>query len=139
MRRLTEDGLNRAFRDLQNGMEIVGENALLYSGMGEAYIYQYEFGIKVEETTLKKAQEYIYKVLKLDSNSSHSHHLLGMMARHESVLKAIPHFKRALSDRSRCTRHLILARRSLQPPDGPSVGRSTVGRKVARNRSDSLP
>ena len=97
MRRLTEDGINRALHDLQNGIEIVGENALLYSGMGEAYIYQYELGIKVEERTLRKAQEYIYKVLKLDSNSSHSHHLLGMMARHESVLKAVPHFKRALA------------------------------------------
>lgn len=98
MLRLTDGGLERALRDLQNGLEIVGENVLLLVGMGEVYAYFYETGVKADEATLRKAEEYAHRVLKLQPESSYSHYLLGKIERlRGSVLKAIRHFEKALA------------------------------------------
>ncbi|GAF89179.1 unnamed protein product, partial [marine sediment metagenome] len=97
MWRCTEDGFGRALQDLQNGLNIIGENALLYGGIGSVYCNYYEFGIKADEETLKKAEEYAFKVLKLEPNSSISYNLLGRIEKFRgSGLKAIQNFKRAL-------------------------------------------
>jgi len=98
MDRLTKSGLEHALRDLHNALEIVGENAHLYEGIGEAYLNCYEFGIEASEATLKKAEEYANRVLKLKPDSPGSHYLLGRIERFRgSVLKAIEHFKKALA------------------------------------------
>jgi serine/threonine protein kinase/tetratricopeptide (TPR) repeat protein len=98
MSRLTVAGIDRSIQQLQHGLGIVGENVLLYMGLADAYFNYYEFGIKVDEATLQKAEEYIDKVLAIQPNSSHSHHLLGMIERFRgSLLKAIRHFEKALA------------------------------------------
>ncbi|MFQ5754302.1 MAG: FlgO family outer membrane protein, partial [bacterium] len=51
MLKLTEDGLKQALRDLDMGLEIVGENVLLYYGMAEVYLQHYEYGVKADEET----------------------------------------------------------------------------------------
>ena len=96
--RLTGDGLDRGLRELQSGLEMVGENSLLYFGMGLAYIYYIETGIKADEETLQKAEESAHKALILNPNSSNNYHLLGMIVRiRGGALKAIKHFEKALS------------------------------------------
>jgi len=98
MNRLTKGEFERALRDLNNALEIVGENAHLYEGIGEVYVNLYEFSIDQSEATLKKAEECANKVLELDPDSPGSYYLLGRIERFRgSVLKAIGHFKKALT------------------------------------------
>src|ERR1035437_9087844 len=47
--RFTEDGLDRALRNLQKGIEISGDDALLYSGMALVYWQYVNIGVKQEE------------------------------------------------------------------------------------------
>jgi non-specific serine/threonine protein kinase len=75
----------------------MGENADLCFGLGQAYLYTYDFGIDPTETTLKYAEECAKKVLELEPGSSRSHYLLGMIERYRgSVLEGIRHFERGL-------------------------------------------
>jgi tetratricopeptide (TPR) repeat protein len=98
MQTLTESGVQRALRDLKNGLDIMGENADLYFGLGQAYIYTYDFGIEPTETTLESAEECAKKVVELEPTSPRSHLLLGMIERYRgSVIKAIRHFERGLA------------------------------------------
>jgi non-specific serine/threonine protein kinase len=98
MVRWTEDSLEYAFQLLQNGLEIIGENADIYGGLALAYIYTYEIGIKADEETLHKAEEYAEKAEKLQPNSYHYHYILGRIERFRgSALKAVKHFKKALA------------------------------------------
>lgn len=98
MHRWNEDGIERALQDLQLGLDIIGDNVLLFAGMGLVYCNFYEFGIRVTEETLSKAEEYAFKVHRLEPNSSLSYTLLGRIERFRgSSLKAIKYFKQALS------------------------------------------
>jgi serine/threonine protein kinase/tetratricopeptide (TPR) repeat protein len=62
----TEAGLENALRYLQNGLEIVGENALLYAGMAHVYFQYYNLGLKEEGYGRKQAEEYVQKAFALD-------------------------------------------------------------------------
>jgi serine/threonine protein kinase/cytochrome c-type biogenesis protein CcmH/NrfG len=98
MSRLTKSGLERALRDLKNALEIVGENAHIYEGIGEVYLNTYEFSIDQSEPILKKAEECANKILELDPDSPGSYYLLGRIERFRgSVLKAMGFFKKALA------------------------------------------
>ena len=97
MYRGSEVSLERALRDLQMGLDIMGDNVLLFAGMGSVYCNFYEFGIRVTEETLTKAEEYAFKVLRLEPNSALSYNLLGRIERFRgSAIKALKHFKQAL-------------------------------------------
>ncbi|MEN8247699.1 MAG: adenylate/guanylate cyclase domain-containing protein [Bacteroidota bacterium] len=94
----TADGIERALRDLQLGLDIIGDNVLLFAGMGSAYCYFYEFGIQVTEETLSKAEEYAFKAHRLEPNSSVCYTLLGRIERFRGCsTKAMKYFKQALS------------------------------------------
>jgi len=98
LQRLTETGVHRALRDLQNGLAVLGENADLYFGLGQAYLFTYDFGIDPSEETLQRVKECAGKVLELEPDSSRSHYLQGMLERSQgSVLKGIRHFERGLA------------------------------------------
>jgi tetratricopeptide (TPR) repeat protein len=97
MQRGSEDSFNRALRDLQMGLDIMGDNVLLFAGMGLVYCYSYDAGIRATEETLAKAEEYAFKVLRLEPNSSLSYSLLGRIERFRgSAVTALKHFKQAL-------------------------------------------
>jgi non-specific serine/threonine protein kinase len=73
-----EAGLDRALRYLQNGLDLVGENALIYAGMGYVYWQYVNAGFR-QEDFIDKAEECAKKVLELDPESLHAHLLLGMI------------------------------------------------------------
>jgi TolB-like protein len=75
--RLSEDSLDRALQLLQNGLDIIGENADLYAGMAQAHYWNYEMFYTQEEATLHKAKEYAMKAITLNPNSSMGYSLLG--------------------------------------------------------------
>jgi serine/threonine protein kinase len=98
VQRFTEKGLERALHDLQNGLDIVGENAILYAGMANVYFTYFDLGFIPTEETLQKAKHYTMKVLELKPDSPEGHFLLGRVERSQgSATKAIGHFKRAFA------------------------------------------
>ncbi len=97
LQRCTEESTERALRDLQMGLNIIGDNVLLFAGLGLVYCGFYEIGIRINEETLAKAEEYAFKVLRLEPDSALGYSLLGRIERFRgSALKALRHFKRAL-------------------------------------------
>ena len=62
----TESGLENALRYLRNGLEIVGENALLYAGMAYVYFQYFNLGLKEKEYGRKQAEDYVQKAFALD-------------------------------------------------------------------------
>ena len=93
----SEESTEKALRDLQMGLNIIGDNVLLLAGVGLVYCQLYEAGIRVTEETLTKAEEYAFKVMRLEPNSSLSYSLLGRIERFRgSAIKALKHFKQAL-------------------------------------------
>ncbi|MCP4727102.1 MAG: protein kinase, partial [bacterium] len=94
---MTEDSLNRALRNLQNGLKIIGENELLNAGIGQIYCMYYDQGIKVSEETIRIAEEYTLKVLRQNPDSALGYMLLGRIERlRGSVVTAIKNFERSL-------------------------------------------
>ncbi len=77
--RFTEDGLDRALQLIKNGLEIVGENILLYAAMGTAYWLYVNAGIKPGEEFIQKTEECVDKISALDPDSPHVHFLKGVI------------------------------------------------------------
>ena len=93
---MTEDGLNRGVRHLQNGLDIMGENALLYSGLAFAHLQLVNIGAKHEED-LEKAEEFGKKALAIDPEFARAHAVLGWIAMWKNPRQVIHHFRSALS------------------------------------------
>jgi serine/threonine protein kinase/tetratricopeptide (TPR) repeat protein len=96
--RFTEDGLERALQYLQNGLDIVGQNALLYAGMGYVYWQYVNMGIK-QEDYVQKAEECAGKVFELEPESPQGHLLLGLiqMVSHGNMQQSVRHLKEVLT------------------------------------------
>ncbi|MFC1553163.1 protein kinase, partial [candidate division KSB1 bacterium] len=92
----TEEGLKRAIQDLQLGLEIVGENALLNKGMAEVYLHYYEYGVKADEETLLNVEKYANMFMVDQPDSDDSYYLLGRIERFRgSTSKAAQYFEKA--------------------------------------------
>lgn len=94
----TPDALERAIGYLQNGLDIIGENALLYAGMGYVYSQCVNMGLEME-ANIVKAEEFAEKALQLDPDSSEAHLVLGLLSQ---VLggderKTIRYFRKSLA------------------------------------------
>jgi len=94
----TKDGLDRAVHYLQDGLKIIGENALLYTGLGYAYAQYVNIGVGHEEY-VNKAEEYAKMALELEPDSSDAHFVLGFLDLifHGNAEKSIQHLKQALA------------------------------------------
>lgn len=96
-----EDALGQAIRYIQNGLDIIGDSALLYAGLGYIYYQIVNFGFKQAEQDfyLQKSEECAKKALELDPESPQGHALLGMIhqAFHGNQKESIRCFKQALA------------------------------------------
>jgi TolB-like protein/Tfp pilus assembly protein PilF len=95
---MDEKSLARALQDLQNGIDIIGDNALLYAGMAHAYFQYVNIGIKQEEY-IEKSAAYAEKALALDSDCPEAHEVLGHIysAFQGNQQEAVRQYKKALS------------------------------------------
>jgi serine/threonine protein kinase len=92
----TGAGLENALRYLQHGLEIVGENALLYAGMAYVY-YQYDnLWLKDEEYCRKQAEDYLHKAFALDPDCSYANFVQGNLIAWHQPKEGIRYFKRVL-------------------------------------------
>jgi non-specific serine/threonine protein kinase len=96
--RFTEDALDRAVRYLQHALDIIGDNALLYSGMALTYFQYVNMGTKQEEY-IAKAEECVKKAFALNPDSPQAHAVLGWItiSFRGNIQEGVHHFKRALA------------------------------------------
>ena len=95
--RSREDSIRNALRYLQNAVDVIGDNALLYSGMAFACWSLANTGIEHEDY-LAKAREYAEKALSLDPSASTSYAVLGLISQLQGrLLDSVAHFRKALA------------------------------------------
>ena len=76
---LSREALDRAVRHLKSGLELMGDNELLYATLGEAYVQYVNAGLAPPEPYLDKARECASKVFVLNPQSARGHVLSGFM------------------------------------------------------------
>ena len=81
---------------MQKGLEVTGENAVIYAGIAVAYMQYANIGFKAEDN-MSKAEEYLEKALNLDPELPEAHLVLGILRilKDGETLSGIAHFKRA--------------------------------------------
>ena len=96
--RFTENSLDSARLHLQKGLDILGDNALLYSAMSFVYWQYVNIGVG-QEDYIAKAEEYAQKALALDPDSPQAHLTIGMSkgAFYGNVREGIRQLKMALA------------------------------------------
>ncbi len=92
----TEAGLENALRYLRNGLEIVGENALLYAGMAYVHFQYFNLGIREEESCRKQAEEYVQKAFALDPDCPNASFVRAVLIAWHQPKEGIRCFKRVL-------------------------------------------
>ncbi len=94
--RVTLDGVEAALRYLDEGLEIVGPNALLYAAKGRAYINLGNIDTVRHRELLETCRAWAEKVFELEPDSALGHGLLGFVLydRFETV-EGIRHMERA--------------------------------------------
>ena len=96
--KMTEGSINQALQYLQNAVDIIGDNAQLYSVMAFAYWNLVNIGVKHEDYIIS-AEEYANKALSLNPDTPLAHVILGYVDwNHQKMLESLPRFKRALEN-----------------------------------------
>ncbi len=95
--RLSEESLDQAIRDLENALEIVGDNELLYATLGHVHVFYLISGASNDLGHLDEAQACADKVFELSPESAHGHRLQGVVLFTSGDLRASgPPLERAL-------------------------------------------
>jgi eukaryotic-like serine/threonine-protein kinase len=92
----TEAGLGNALKYLRSGLEIVGENALLYAGMAYVHFQYFNLGLKGEGDSRKQAEDYVRKAFALDPNCSIANFVQGNLIAWHHYKEGIEYFERVL-------------------------------------------
>ena len=93
---MSKERLDNGLKLLYKGLDIAGENAVIYAGVAFAYMMYANIGIKQEEN-IKKAEEFVQKALDLDKELAEAHFtLVGInILKDGDMIKAIDHWSRA--------------------------------------------
>ena len=94
----TEEGLDSALRYANRGLEITGDNALLYSTLAIVHFLYREIGIRTDEAPLQHADLLIAKALELDPDLPQAHAAKGYVAKARGDLRSATfHLKRSIA------------------------------------------
>ena len=94
----TEHGLERASRLVKKGIELIGDNEILYADLGFINLMFIDTGIRKDESFLLEAERCIQKVFSLNPESPYGHYLRGMIQRkRRNPQQAVREFKRSLA------------------------------------------
>lgn len=97
--RLTETSLDRAQELIRNGLDLIGENELLYATLGNIYFQLHNVTTRLDETHLQKADQYTSMAFALNPHSSYAMSLRGLIAyKHADINSAVRWLKRALDE-----------------------------------------
>ena len=94
----SKDRLEHALKLLHNGIDIMGENAIFYAGIALTHFQYANLGVE-QEKHIKKAEEFVTKAYKLDSELAEAYFVLGCINQvfHGNAHKAIGQLQRAHS------------------------------------------
>jgi TolB-like protein len=93
----TKDSLDRAKQLILNGLNLIGDNEVLYSDLGLFYSTYYEFVSKDDTGLSDAAQDCVEKVFSLNPESSHGYFLRGRVhLMHAEIQEAARDFKKAV-------------------------------------------
>jgi len=73
----TKQGFDRAYELVNHALEIIGDNALLYAGLGWFHALSYDFGISHDLATLSRGERYASRALDLDPGLGHAHYAMA--------------------------------------------------------------
>ena len=92
----TKDAFDRAYNFVHRALEIVGENALLYAGLGFFHAIAYDFGISHDMETLQRGERFAGRALELDPGLGQAHFALGYVRYKQGDFEAcVREFKQA--------------------------------------------
>jgi non-specific serine/threonine protein kinase len=95
--KFTEENIEGAIRTFQHAVDLIGDNALLYSGLAFAHWNLVNIGVKHEDYMVK-AREYVNKALAEDPDFARAHAILGFVSIFQgNPREVVCHFKRALT------------------------------------------
>ncbi|MFC2157873.1 hypothetical protein ACFLT9_08555, partial [Acidobacteriota bacterium] len=83
----TSASFDRARDFLQKSLNIIGENALLYAMLGQAFYWYHDFGFAIDLDPLQEAEKYAKKASELNPDLAPIHFLLGLLERGKGNLK----------------------------------------------------
>ena len=96
--RFTAEGLERARRLIQNGLDIVGDNELLFAAMGTIHWQFVNGGIDPSPDHIQRAAEFCEKALESGGRSAQTHMLRAFLRMADGDLQAsIDHLNAALA------------------------------------------
>jgi serine/threonine protein kinase/Tfp pilus assembly protein PilF len=72
------EGMQQALQYLQSGLEIVGQNVMMYAALAQLHFQFLNTGLGGPEH-LERAEHYVDQVLALDPDSAHGHRLRGLV------------------------------------------------------------
>jgi len=75
----TKESLGKALELIKNGLDIIGNNELLYGALGNVYLHYYNLGIKQEESVLDKVKECADKIFSLNPDSYMGYYLRALI------------------------------------------------------------
>jgi len=94
----TEHGLDRASRLVKKGLDLIGDNEILYADLGFINLMYFDTGIRKDESVLLEAEKCIQEVFSLDPESAYGHYLRGMIERkRRNPQQAVKEFKKSLA------------------------------------------
>ncbi|MFC2126438.1 adenylate/guanylate cyclase domain-containing protein [Bacteroidota bacterium] len=93
----TAESLDYAKQYLETGLDIIGENPLLYAGMGFLHVQYFNSGVIKDPSIFKKAEKYIQKAFELDPDVFLGHYAMGFALYLQGDIKtAIAHIRKAI-------------------------------------------
>ena len=91
------EALDRSIELLKQGLEIIGENELLYAALGYTYYFYFRWISKLDENYLRLARECRQKLFVLNPDSSHGYCLQGFLSYSEGDIgKAVYSLEKAI-------------------------------------------
>ena len=121
---MTKERLEHGLNLLQKGLDIAGENALIYAGISFAYWQYVNLGFE-HEKNIKKAEEFLEKALDLDHELPEAHAIKGLICvLNGDLKKAVKHVAKAYSGKPEDPEILVWL----------SLGYSAIG-KIVEGRS----
>ena len=95
---LSEEGLQRALHLIQTGLDIIGENEILYASLGYVYVQFVNVGISIDEKFLNEAEKNVNKVFSINPDSALAHSVMGQIHwKRGEIQEAIIDLKKALA------------------------------------------
>ncbi len=89
--------LDRSIELLKQGLEIIGENELLYAALGYSYYFYFKWISKLDENYLRLANECLQKTFAVNPTSTHGFSLKGFLSYSEgNVAEAVRSLKQAV-------------------------------------------